>query len=76
MIFLSITIVIVILSIFLTFMWRNTSNLSKVASRISQLSHPHRSRLQGIVQKIRYFEKLATVLSVQKLVRAPIAAEA
>ena len=54
-IFLSITIVILILINFLTFLWRNTSNLFNVASIIAQLSHPHRSKLQGIAQKIKYF---------------------
>ena len=62
MIFLSITIVIVILSILLKFLWKNTSNLFTVASRIDQLSHPQISRLQGIAQKIKYFERLSTVL--------------
>ena len=54
MIFLSITIVILILINFLTFLWRNTSNLFNVASIIAQLSHPHRSKLQGIAQKIKF----------------------
>ena len=54
----SITIVIVILSIFLTFLWRNTSNFFNVSSRNEQLSHPHRSRLLGIAQKNGYFEKI------------------
>ena len=76
MIFLSITIVIMILSILLKFLWRNTSNFFNVASRISKLSHPHRSRLQGIAQNIIYVEILSTVLSVQKFLRSPIAAEA
>ena len=52
----------VILSILLKFLWKNTSNLFNVASQIDQLSHPHISRLQGIAQKIKYFERLLTVL--------------
>ena len=43
---------------------------------IAQISHPHSSKLQGISQNIRCLEKLLTVLSAQKLLTAPIAAEA
>ena len=72
----SITSVMVILRIFLTFLWRKTSYFFNVASRRAQLSHPQRRRLQGIAQKIRYLESSSTALSCQKGLRAPIAAEA
>ena len=72
----STTIVVVILSTFLLFLWRNISNFFSVALRIAQLSHLHSSKLQVIAQTIRCLENLLTVSSAQKLLRAPISAEA
>jgi len=43
---------------------------------LMKLLHPHRRRLQGIAQKMRYLEKLLTASLRQKRSRAPIAAEA
>ena len=55
---------------------KNNKNPLRIWSRIAQLSHPHKIILQGIAQKIEYFEKLLTVLSTQNLLRVPIAVEA
>ena len=55
-----------------TLWWRNTSRASKSVCLGDQLSHPHRSKLQGIARNMRYLEYTSTWSSSQKAAIAPI----
>ena len=53
---------------------RNRSSDLSSDFRTDQLSHPHKSRLQGMALNNRYFENLSTYLLSQIIFSAPMEA--